>query len=117
MRTTIVGSSIGLLLIAVGCNGATDGDVSSGAVEVKSQLTQTDTTGLVADDLSSAAVSSDVSAQIADVQSLFDGLSINSAGIAATFHTSGTIDHTNPFFLSFGTNGRTCETCHGAAAA
>ena len=29
-----------------------------------------------------------------------------------TYSTSGTIDQTNPFFVSFGTNGRSCVTCH-----
>ncbi|MDP9035771.1 MAG: hypothetical protein M3O50_13290, partial [Myxococcota bacterium] len=37
------------------------------------------------------------------------------AGIAESFHTSGVIDRTNPFFQVFGTNGRTCETCHNSA--
>jgi cytochrome c peroxidase len=41
----------------------------------------------------------------------------NSAGVAETFHTSGTIDRSNPFFESMGTNGRTCETCHDARSA
>jgi cytochrome c peroxidase len=41
----------------------------------------------------------------------------NSAGVAETFHTSGAIDRTNPFFESMGTNGRTCETCHDARSA
>ena len=34
------------------------------------------------------------------------------AGVAESFHTSGTIDLTNPFFQVFGTNGRACVTCH-----
>src|SRR5688572_21131051 len=42
---------------------------------------------------------------------------VNSAGVAETFHTSGVIDRTNPFFESMGTNGRTCETCHDARSA
>ena len=29
-----------------------------------------------------------------------------------TYSTSGTIDQTNAFFVSLGTNGRTCVTCH-----
>lgn len=37
-------------------------------------------------------------------------------GQADTFHTSGTIDTTNPFFLSLGTNGRSCGSCHDARA-
>ena len=36
----------------------------------------------------------------------------NDYGIAETFHTSGSIDFTNPFFLALGTNPRTCMTCH-----
>ncbi|HEY5957987.1 MAG TPA: hypothetical protein VIV60_15595 [Polyangiaceae bacterium] len=39
-------------------------------------------------------------------------LAPNSNGFAETFHTSGTIDRTNPFFTPNGGNGRTCETCH-----
>ena len=34
------------------------------------------------------------------------------AGVAESFHTSGTIDTTNPFFQQLGTNGRACVTCH-----
>src|SRR5262245_16260721 len=41
----------------------------------------------------------------------------NAAGIAETFHTSGGIDRTNPFFENLGTNGRTCETCHDSRSA
>src|SRR5262245_12402631 len=36
----------------------------------------------------------------------------NSFGVAETFHTSGTIDFTNPFFQPLGTNPRSCATCH-----
>ena len=36
----------------------------------------------------------------------------NDYGVAETFHTSGSIDFTNPFFLALGTNPRTCMTCH-----
>jgi cytochrome c peroxidase len=39
------------------------------------------------------------------------------AGVAESFHTTGTIDRTNPFFQVFGTNGRACATCHDARAA
>src|SRR5882757_4392589 len=31
-----------------------------------------------------------------------------------TYSTSGTIDQTNPFFLSLGSNGRGCASCHQA---
>src|SRR6478735_1218363 len=36
----------------------------------------------------------------------------NDYGVAETFHTSGAIDFTNPFFAALGTNPRTCMTCH-----
>ena len=39
----------------------------------------------------------------------------NPYGIGDTVHSTGAIDHTNPFFLAMGTNPRTCETCHAAA--
>jgi cytochrome c peroxidase len=37
---------------------------------------------------------------------------LDGAGVAESFHTSGVIDKTNPFFQVFGTNGRACATCH-----
>jgi cytochrome c peroxidase len=36
----------------------------------------------------------------------------NEYGVGETFHTTGTIDLTNPFFQALGTNPRTCLTCH-----
>jgi len=33
-------------------------------------------------------------------------------GTLSTYSTAGGIDQSNPFFQSFGTNGRTCATCH-----
>jgi len=36
----------------------------------------------------------------------------NAFGVAETFHTSGAIDFTNPFFQPLGTNPRSCATCH-----
>src|SRR4051794_13809491 len=36
----------------------------------------------------------------------------NDYGFAETFHTSGAIDFTNPFFQALGTNPRSCATCH-----
>jgi hypothetical protein len=36
----------------------------------------------------------------------------DATGQTETFSTSGSIDHTNPFFQNLGTNGRTCATCH-----
>lgn len=38
----------------------------------------------------------------------------NKYGTAETFHTSGAIDLTNPFFQALGTNPRTCATCHSS---
>ncbi len=40
----------------------------------------------------------------------------NKDGIADTFHTSGKIDTSNPFFLPLGTNDRTCASCHDGHA-
>jgi cytochrome c peroxidase len=37
-------------------------------------------------------------------------------GSAETLHSSGSIDTTNPFFLSLGVNGRSCATCHDGRA-
>jgi cytochrome c peroxidase len=39
------------------------------------------------------------------------------AGTAESFHTSGFIDHSNPFFQMLGTNSRSCGTCHDARSA
>ena len=36
----------------------------------------------------------------------------NASGFAATFSTIGSIDLTNPFFQSLGSNGRACASCH-----
>jgi cytochrome c peroxidase len=38
----------------------------------------------------------------------------NDFGTAETFHVTGTVDFTNPFFQNLGTNARTCATCHGS---
>lgn len=40
----------------------------------------------------------------------------NPSGMAATYSTAGSIDLRNPFFKVFGTNGRSCGTCHQASA-
>src|SRR4029077_10332746 len=34
------------------------------------------------------------------------------AGTVSTYNKLGSIDTTNPFFQSLGTNGRACSTCH-----
>ncbi|HET9178424.1 MAG TPA: hypothetical protein VFQ24_08725 [Terriglobia bacterium] len=38
-------------------------------------------------------------------------------GVVGTLSTTGSIDTTNPFFQSLGTNGRSCATCHEMANA
>jgi cytochrome c peroxidase len=38
----------------------------------------------------------------------------NPHGIGESFHTTGAIDRTNPFFQVLGPNPRTCETCHAS---
>jgi hypothetical protein len=38
----------------------------------------------------------------------------NEYGTAETFHVTGAVDFTNPFFQQLGTNPRTCATCHAA---
>jgi hypothetical protein len=35
-------------------------------------------------------------------------------GVAESFHTTGAIDFTNPFFTPLGKNARDCSTCHAA---
>jgi len=64
--------------------------------------------------LGGCATPEDVGAPANDVATTTSALetSINTAGIAESLHTSGTIDRTNPFFQQLGTNPRTCETCH-----
>lgn len=41
----------------------------------------------------------------------------NSSGAHATVSSTGSIDSTNAFFQSLGTNGRSCVTCHDASTA
>ena len=38
--------------------------------------------------------------------------SADPSGTVATYSTMGSIDRSNPFFQSLGTNGRSCATCH-----
>jgi len=39
----------------------------------------------------------------------------NPSGVALTLSSTGRIDRRNPFFMSLGANGRSCESCHQAA--
>jgi cytochrome c peroxidase len=63
--------------------------------------------------LLAAAGCADFGADATGIESYLEPAS-NVAGVAETFHSTGAIDRTNPFFESMGTNGRTCETCHDA---
>jgi cytochrome c peroxidase len=103
MGKSYVGSCLGLLVAVAGCAEPVEGDAPDDVVGVQSNL-------------AAAAVDSEVSADIAAAQSNA-GAALNVAGIAETFHLSGGIDRTNPFFESMGTNGRTCESCHDGRAA
>ena len=98
-----VRSCVGLLIAVGGCAESVDGEVAGDSVEVQAKL-------------EAAVVDSDVSAGITSAQSYLEPV-LNTAGFAATFHTSGVIDRTNPFFENLGTNGRTCETCHDSRSA
>src|SRR3954447_25199060 len=44
-------------------------------------------------------------------------VSTNGSGTLSTISTTGSIDVTNPFFQSLGTNGRTCNSCHVSSSA
>src|SRR5512133_2897262 len=39
-------------------------------------------------------------------------ITVNASGLLSTYSTAGGIDLSNPFFQSFGTNGRSCVSCH-----
>jgi cytochrome c peroxidase len=39
-------------------------------------------------------------------------ITVNGNGLLSTYSTAGGIDLSNPFFQSFGTNGRSCVSCH-----
>lgn len=104
------GLCLGLGLVAAGCAGPIDGDSSDDVVGLKSNLESA--TGASV----SSAVSADVATEIAAMPSILEPV-LNLSGIAATSHTSGVIDRTNPFFLNLGANGRTCETCHDSRTA
>lgn len=43
-------------------------------------------------------------------------LAPNPSGVGRTFTASGEVDTSGPFFQVLGTNGRSCSTCHDAAA-
>jgi cytochrome c peroxidase len=53
----------------------------------------------------------DVDEPITEARSALEAAG-NDYGVGETFHTSGAIDFTNPFFQALGTNPRTCMTCH-----
>ena len=56
---------------------------------------------------------------VASASTIFAGSSLpnplqtlNRTGVLSTYSTAGSIDLSNPFFQSLGTNGRSCVTCH-----
>jgi len=98
---------LGLLLAVGACAAPVDGEGPDDIVSSTSALESATVGG---------SVSADVATEIAATPSLLEPV-LNLAGIAATSHTSGVIDRTNPFFLSLGANGRTCETCHDSRTA
>jgi cytochrome c peroxidase len=110
MRKLHVGSCVGLFLAIVGC-GAREGDTPGDVAAIKGELQAAPVDSYV-----SAGISADIAAELGGTPSLLEPV-LNLSGVAATVHTSGFIDRTNPFFLSLATNGRTCETCHDARAA
>ena len=57
------------------------------------------------------ATEAEVDEQTTQVQSALAAAG-NDYGVAETFHTSGSIDLTNPFFQALGSNPRSCATCH-----
>ncbi len=57
----------------------------------------------------------DAAQSLTDIPNNFPFL--NSTGKVATFSTEGSVDLGNEFFDNFGTNGRTCGTCHAAQQA
>ncbi|HWD40330.1 MAG TPA: hypothetical protein VG944_15890 [Fimbriimonas sp.] len=62
--------------------------------------------------MTGAASSLWVTSSAASAQRRDDGYSRNEFGLARTVSSAGFIDHSNPFFQSLGTNGRSCASCH-----
>jgi cytochrome c peroxidase len=62
--------------------------------------------------LASGVVHGEPSPQPSRLQVAFDP-----TGLIGTFKQDGPVDHSNPFFQSLGSNGRSCSTCHDAAQA
>lgn len=110
MGKVSAGLCLGVLLAAGGCVAPVDGEAPGEVVESTSAL------AVATAGASTTSVSADVAAELNAVPSILEPV-LNAAGIAATSHTSGVIDRTNPFFLSLGVNGRTCETCHDSKTA
>jgi hypothetical protein len=70
------------------------------------------TSSLAACGCANAPESTASSSQAIEVPAHFD--SIDPAGVLRTIDVNGSIDLDNPFFQSFGINGRRCATCHVA---
>src|SRR5687768_12214619 len=65
------------------------------------------------DILDDRSVADDGAAPIGEVQAAFG--TKNETGFGDTFFANGSLDSSNPFFLSLGTNGRMCVSCHQQA--
>src|SRR6187549_1533846 len=109
-----IGACIGLLLAVGGCAGSAEGNDPVDVVETNAAL-ESGSAG-VARGLAGSSLSADVVAEIEQAPSILEP-TLNLAGVAATVHSSGRIDRTNPFFQNLGVNGRTCETCHDSRSA
>lgn len=107
-----VRACVGLLLVAGGCGEMTQGDDPGGVVEKRAALESS----ISYDSALSGGATVDMASALGSTPNLLEPV-LNLSGIAATSHTSGGIDRTNPFFLDLGTNGRTCESCHDSKAA
>ena len=62
--------------------------------------------------ISSIILSTSVSAAGGDIKNPSGIIGVNAFGKDLTISTTGSIDFSNPFFSSLGTNGRSCATCH-----
>jgi len=113
IRAMKVGTCVALSLAIGGCGAAVEGE--DPVAEVSAAL-ETSSTAYINNGLTGGAATVDVATALAGGPAVLEPV-LNLAGIAATSHTSGVIDRTNPFFQSLGTNGRTCETCHDSRSA
>ena len=109
-----------LMLSACGKHGATPLEGSTRLTPSEPRLDKADTQELAATAGSfgnSGLVTALRPSSAAAPSNLIDNLRPfpNSRGFASTYSTAGAIDLNHPFFKSFGTNQRSCATCHSPA--